>query len=84
MPYELSILPHTNYCNFWNLFDITIDPFWIESLQTNLNVEIIFPPILRLKLNEEELALENDSLEIIKAYSNDFIEFIINDKKKYK
>jgi hypothetical protein len=64
------------------LTDITIDPFWIESLQTNINAEIIFPPILRLKLNREELALENDSLEIIKAYSNDFIEFFINYKKE--
>ena len=60
--------------------DITIAPIWIESLQTNINAEIIFPPILRLKLNKEELALENDSLEIIKAYSNDFIEFFLNYK----
>ena len=63
------------------LTDITIDPYWVESLQTNINAEIIFPPILHLKLNKEELALENDSLEKIRTYSNDFIEFFINYKK---
>ena len=57
--------------------DITIDPFWIESLQANINSEIVFPPIFRLKLNKEELALENDSLKKIKSYSNDFIKFFL-------
>ena len=58
-------------------FDIKIEPFWIESLQENINAEMVYPPILSLKLNRAELALENGALEIVKAYSNDFIEFFI-------
>jgi hypothetical protein len=60
----------------------TIKPFWVESLQAYVNAEMIYPPILRLKLKNSGLALENGSLEIIKAYSNDFIEFFINYKKE--
>jgi len=62
------------------LADIMVEPFWVESLLDNINAEMIYPPVLRLKLNKAELALENGTLEIIKAYSNDFIEFFI----KYK
>ncbi len=61
--------------------DIKIEPLWVVSLQENINAETIYPPILRLKLNKAELALENGALEIIKAYSNDFIEFIVNFEK---
>jgi flavodoxin len=57
--------------------DIKVEPFWIESLQENINAEMIYPPILNLKLNREEIALEDGALEIVKAYSNDFIEFFI-------
>lgn len=57
--------------------DIKIEPFWIEFLQKNINAEMIYPPILSLKLNRAKLALENGALEIVKAYSNDFIEFFI-------
>jgi len=57
--------------------DIKIEPFWVESLQENINAEMTFPPILSLKLNRAELALENGALELVKAYSNDFIEFFI-------
>ena len=60
------------------LTDITIEPFGVESLQDNINAEMIYPPILHLKLNKAELTLENGALEIVKAYSNDFIEFFIN------
>ena len=64
------------------LADIKIEPFWVEFLQDNINAEIIYPPILRLKLNRAGLALENGALEIVKAYSNDFIEFFIENKKE--
>ena len=60
--------------------DIKIEPFWIESLQENINAETIYPPILSLKLNEAELALENGALELVKAYSNDFIDFFLRNK----
>jgi len=43
---------------------------------------MIFPPILSLKLNRAELTLEDGALEIVKAYSNDFIELLIENKKK--
>lgn len=62
--------------------DIKIEPFWVESLQNYINAEIIYPPILRLKLNRREIALKNGAYDIIKEYSNDFIEFLINDKMK--
>ena len=55
--------------------DIQIEPIWIESLQDNIKAETIYPPILSLRLKRAELALENGALKIVKAYSNDFIEF---------
>ena len=64
------------------LADIKIEPFWVEFLQDNINAEIIYPPILRLKLNRAGLALEDGVLEIVKAYSNNFIEFFIENKKE--
>jgi len=64
--------------------DIKIEPLWVESLQENINVETIYPPILRLKLNEAGLALENRALDLVKEYSNDVIEFLINNEKKNK
>ena len=62
--------------------DVKMEPFWIDSLQENTNAEMIYPPILSLKLNKAELALENGAFELVKAYSNDFIEFFIENKKK--
>ena len=64
------------------LADIKIEPFWVEFLQENKNTEIIYPPILRLKLIQAEMALENGALEMVKDYSNDFIEFFISDLKE--
>jgi len=62
--------------------DIKIKPLWVESLQENINAETIYPPILRLKLNKAGLALENRALDLVKEYSNDFIEFLVNNKKR--
>jgi len=62
--------------------DIKIEPFWIESLQENINAEMIYPPILSLRLNRTELALEDGALEIVKEYSKDFIRFFVENKKK--
>ena len=66
------------------LADIKIEPFWVESLHDNVKADIIYPPILRLKLNRKEFALENGALELIKEYSNDFIELLINRRKRKK
>ena len=56
----------------------TAEPFWVEFLQDNVIAEIIYPPILHLKLIRTELVLEARSLGLVKDYSNDFIEFFIN------
>ena len=37
--------------------DVKMEPFWIDSLQEHTNAEMIYPPILSLKLNKAELAL---------------------------
>jgi len=60
------------------LADIKIEPFWVEFLKDNINPEIIYLPILCLKLNRAELALENGAYDIVKDYSNKFIEYFIN------
>ena len=62
--------------------DIKIEPFWVEFLHDNVKTELIYPPILRLKLNRGELALENGTYDIVKEYSNDFIGFFIENKKE--
>ena len=61
--------------------DIKIKPLWIESLQENIKVEMIYLPILHLKLNREELALENGAFDIVKEYSTNLIEFFIEKNK---
>ena len=62
------------------LTDIKIEPFWIEFLQDNVRAKIIYPPFLRLELNKAELILENGAYDIVKDYSNEFIEFLIRNK----
>ena len=57
--------------------DIKTEPFWVETLKENINAERIYPPILNLKLNREEIALEDGALEIVKAFADDFIGFLI-------
>ena len=62
--------------------DISVETSWSKFLQDNVNAEELFPPILNLKFNISELVLENEALELVKDYSKEFIEFLINDKKK--
>jgi hypothetical protein len=62
--------------------EIKIEPFWIEFLHDNVEQKIIYPPILRLMLNNGELALENGENDKVKDYSNDLIDFIVETKKK--
>lgn len=66
------------------LTNISIHPLWVEFFQDNVKAENIYPPILRLKLNTVELSLENGTLELVKEYSNDFINFLINNQKRFK
>jgi len=62
------------------LTDILIEPSWMEFLQGNVNAEIIYPPMLHLKFNIAELVLEDGALELVKDYTNDFIEFFLRNK----
>jgi len=62
------------------LADIQVEPSWIEFLQGNVNAEIIYPPILHLKFNKAELILEDGALELVKDYTNDYIEFFLRNK----
>ena len=64
------------------LADILVEPSWMEFLQGNVNAEIIYPPMLHLKFNIAELVLEDGALELVKDYTNDFIEFLINNQDK--
>lgn len=59
------------------LTEITVEPLWVGFFQDNIKVELIYPPILRLKLNRADLAIEDGALELVKDYCNDFIEFFI-------
>ncbi|MFX1431723.1 MAG: hypothetical protein ACFFCY_16275, partial [Promethearchaeota archaeon] len=63
---------------------IKVEPFWIEFLRDNVRAELIYPPILRLKLNNTGFGLESGALGLVKEYSNSFIDFIINNKKRRK
>jgi len=62
--------------------DIKIEPLWGEFLLDNVKAEIFYPPILQLKVNKADFELEDGIFELIKDYSNYFIEFLIEDKKK--
>ncbi|MFX1346007.1 MAG: hypothetical protein ACFFAI_12930 [Promethearchaeota archaeon] len=55
--------------------NMKVEPFWMEFLQTNVKTEIIYPPILSLKLNRTEMVLEDETLNLIKDYSNNFINY---------
>jgi hypothetical protein len=66
--------------------DIKIEPFWKEFLQEHIKINMIYPPILRLILNKGDLSLENGTFDKVKDFSNDLIEFFVenkNEKKNY-
>ncbi len=77
---NLTIKAVSSY--YISVADIHVEPSWIEFLQDNVNAEIIYPPILCLKFNIAELVLEDGALELVKDYTNDFIEFLINNQDK--
>ncbi len=64
--------------------EIKTEPFWIELLHDNVEPGIIYPPILQLKLNQGELALDNVTYDSVKDFSSDVIDFIIENKKNNK
>lgn len=63
--------------------DIKKEPNWLESLQENIKSKIIYPPILALNPLEDKYVLD-EALKLVKAYSEDFIKYVlkINLKKK--
>ncbi|KKN62787.1 hypothetical protein LCGC14_0508480 [marine sediment metagenome] len=66
------------------LTDISVNSFWVKFLQDNVIAETIYPSIIRLKLNKADLAFKNGVHEIVKEYSDKFIEFIIKKIKNKK
>ena len=64
------------------LADILVEPSWMEYLQGKVFAETVYPPILHLKFNIAELILEEGALELVKDYTNDFIEYLINNEKR--
>ena len=61
-----------------------VAPTWDEFLRENVRAELIYPPILHLKMDKVKLNLEKGALELVKGYSRDFIEFFINGEVKNK
>jgi len=64
------------------LADILVEPSWMEYIQGKVFAETVYPPILHLKFNIAELILEDGALELVKDYTNDFIEYLINNEKR--
>ncbi|MFX0036639.1 MAG: hypothetical protein ACFE9I_13485 [Candidatus Hermodarchaeota archaeon] len=66
------------------LAEIIVEPFWVKFLHDNVKVNIIYPPILRLILNSGDISLENKAYDKVKDYSNDLIEYFVENKRKKK
>ncbi|MEJ2278843.1 MAG: hypothetical protein P8Y70_14015 [Candidatus Lokiarchaeota archaeon] len=59
----------------------SVQPLWARFLKDNVKANIVFPPLLHLKLNLVNLSLENGTIDLIKKYTDDFIEFFVNNEK---
>jgi hypothetical protein len=57
-----------------------VNHYWINLFQKNKLSIIFFPPILQINMKKGGLKLENNVLQLVKDYSNDFIEFLIKNK----
>jgi hypothetical protein len=66
------------------LTDIKDETLWVEFLQKNIYTEIIYPPILRLKLKNTDSPMQIGALEIVKKYSKNLVEFLVNNSQFYK
>lgn len=60
--------------------DIDTKHLWIKFFRENNFSLAIFPKILQIKMEEGGITLEKNVLKSIKDYSNDFIEFFIDNK----
>lgn len=67
---------------FVNSTEIDAEQLWINFFREN-NFSLAFhPPLLQLKMKKDGLSLEKNVLKSVKDYSNEFIEFYINTKKR--
>jgi len=76
---QLIIKSISSYCVYSE--DMDVDRPWISFFRENNFPLAIFPPVLQLKLEEGRLSLEKNVLKLVKDYSNDFIEFFIDNNK---
>lgn len=57
-------------------------PLWNNFLKDNIKAKMLYPPLLHLKLNIKNFCLENEAIDLIKEYSDDFIKYIIKNEDK--
>ena len=65
-----------------SLTEMENESIWLEFLRNNINAKLIFPPILCLKLRKSDLPVDIGALKIVKDYSNDIIEYLLNRNNK--
>jgi hypothetical protein len=63
---------------FVTLGDIPVKALWVKFLEDYIKADLIYHPILHLKVNKEDFSLEDRNLDLIKEYTSNFIEFIMN------
>ena len=60
---------------------VTIDgpdeSLWRKSLKKNVKSERFLPPIMQLKVDKTNLVIEKGAIEIVKKFSNDIMDFLI-------
>jgi hypothetical protein len=67
-------------CYYVTSTNIDLKTFWLNFLRENNFYQTIFPPILQLKMEQGGMTLEKNVLKLVKDYSNEFIEFLIDNK----
>jgi hypothetical protein len=75
---ELIIKSISSYCVTSTNVDVKY--IWINFFREQNFSLAIFPPVLQLKLEKGGLTLEKNVLKSVKDYSNEFIDFFINNK----
>lgn len=77
---KLVLKSISNYCVTSTEIDAK-NP-WINFFRKNFFSLPVFPPILQLKLKSGGLALEKNVIKSVKDYSNEFIEFLIDNRNR--
>lgn len=63
---------------YFKLADTKTQANWINFIQDNIKFELIYPPVLGLLIDNNDLLLEIGVLEVFNMYSNDLIKYICN------